>query len=152
MQIPKEILTEANYEGSRLIEVTDESISKYQEELTSIQKEINPVLDRLNENYYSKADPLYQEVQRLNEQIKPIKEQLRELFEMNKADTEFIEAQEQKAQLVKNKMLPLVNDYVKESLGEFDKALQTVVKDGKLYVEVVDEIEEKIKAVRASKK
>lgn len=151
MQIPADILKESNYEGSRLVEVTDETVLALQEQLDTLQKEVNPVLDKLQENFFSKADVIYKEINELNEKIKPLKEKLKEMSELNKVDTDFIEAKEQEAVLIKNKMQPLILGLVKDQLGEFETARHTVVKDGKIYVEIFDEIEEKVKAVRASK-
>jgi hypothetical protein len=36
-------------------------------------------------------------------------------------------------------------------LGEFETARQVIEKEGKMYVEVIDELEEKIKTLRAAK-
>jgi HD superfamily phosphodiesterase len=65
---------------------------------------------------------------------------------MEKADKVY-----QKAQLIKNKITPIVNELVKPELKEFELAKEMVERNGKIYVEVIDEIEEKIKAIRASK-
>lgn len=151
MQINPEILKESNYEGSRLFEVNDETVLALQEQLTSLQKEINPVLDKLNENYYSKADALYKEVNELNEKIAPLKEELKKLAEANKEDTDFLEKKDQEAVLIMNKLQPLITALVKDELGEFETAKNLTVKDGKIYVEIFDEIEEKVKAIRAQK-
>lgn len=151
MQIDPELLSEKNYTGSRLVEVTDETIIELQKELSSLQVEINPILERLNENYFAPADVLYKEIEKLNEQLKPLKEKLKTLFDENKVDTDFIDAQEQKAQLIKNKLQPLLLDLMKDEVGEFETAKHTVVKDDKIYVEIFDEIEERIKAIRLSK-
>lgn len=150
MQIPKEYLEEKNYTGTRLIEVNDETVLDLKKQLDELQKEINPVLDRLNENYYKPADQIYTEINALNEKLNPLKEKMRELFEANKADTEIVEAQEKKAQHIKNKIQPIVNELVKSELGEFEKATIVREVDGKLFVEVVDEIEEKIKSIRSA--
>lgn len=151
MQIPNEILKESNYEGTRLIEINDETVLALQEQLDALQKEINPALDRLQENFFSKADVIYKEINELNEKIRPLKEQLREMSEANKPDTDFIDGKEQEATLIKNKMQPLILSLVEDQLGEFETAKHTVIKDGKIYVEIFDEIEEKVKAIRASK-
>lgn len=148
MQIDKEVLSEKNYTGTRLIEINDETVLKFQEQLDELQKKINPVLDKLQENYFSKVDEVYAKLTPLNEQISPLKDELKRLMDVNKSDTEFIDSVEQEAQLIKNKVQPIINDLVKGQLGEFETAKHTVVKDGKIYVEVFDEIEEKVKAIR----
>lgn len=152
MQIPTDLLKEVNYEGSRLIEINDETVKALQEQLDALQKEVNPVLDRLQENFFSIADGIYLEINELNEKIKPLKEKLKEMSEVNKLDTDLIDAKEQEAMLIKNKMQPLILNLVKDELKEFETAKHTVVKEDKVFVEVIDEIEEKVKAVRASKK
>jgi len=151
MKIDKALLAEANYEGSRLIEVVDENLNVLQAELSALQQEINPILDILNESYYKAIDPIYQEVQKLNEEIKGKKFVIGELTKKFQPQIEIIEATEQKASLVKNKMQPIILEAVKEQIGEFEIARHTVNKDGKMYVEIFDEIEERVKALRASK-
>lgn len=151
MFIDKELLSEANYAGSRLILLEDENLSKLQVELEALQKEINPVIDKLSAEYYPRIDPMYQETQKLMEQAKEIKAKIAEITNEYKADTNFIDALEQKAQLIKNKMQPIILEIVKDQLGEFETAKNTVVRDGKLYAEVFDEIEEKVKAIRMVK-
>lgn len=151
MQIDKELLSEANYTGSRLILLEDENLTKLHAELEALQKEINPVIDKLSAEYYPKIDPMYQETQKLMEQAKEIKAKIAEITNEYKSDTDFIDSLEQKAQLVKNKMQPIILEMVKDQLGEFETAKNTVVRDGKIYAEVFDEIEEKVKAIRMVK-
>lgn len=154
MKIPKEILSEANYEGSRLILITKEDNSKIydlQSTLSSYQKELNPILDKLQKEYYSVADPLYTELKALQEKVRGLQTQLRDLGEKHKEDTSLLEAIEQKAQLVKNKIQPMILKAVEPLLGEFETAKHTVFKDDMIYVEVFDEIEETIKNTRRAK-
>lgn len=151
MQIDKELLSEKNYTGSRLILVENEDVKTLQDELTSYQQEINPILEKLSAEYYPAVDPLYQEVQKKNQEIKEIKEKIAEQTDKFRTDIEAIEAVEKKAQLIKQKLQPIILDEVKDKLGEFEVARQTVTQDGKIYVEVFDEIEEKVKQIRASK-
>lgn len=151
MQIEKELLSEKNYTGSRLIEINDERVNVLQKKLTELQLEVNPILDKLQENYYSKADVIYAKIQELNKQLEPLKLELKTLFEANEEDTKLIDEKEAEAKLLKDKLQPIILDIVKDQLGEFETAKHTVSKDGKIYVEVFDEIEEKIKAIRASK-
>ncbi len=151
MQIDKELFSEKNYTGSRLILVESEDIKTLHDELSVLQKEINPVLDKLSTEYYPQIDPMYQEVQALNVQVKEIKEKIADITETFKSDIQSIEEVEQRAQLVKGKLQPLILEAVADQLGEFEVARQTVVQDEKIYVEVFDEIEEKVKQIRASK-
>lgn len=152
MKIDKALLAEVNYEGSRLIKIDNETLTELQKELSSLQKEINPILDKLNAEYYTVIDPIYAEVQKLNEEIKSKKFVIAELTKKFQPEIESIEATEQRAQLVKNKMQPLILDAVKGQLGEFEIARHTVNREDGIYVEVFDEIEEKVKAIRAKAK
>lgn len=151
MQIDKELLSEVNYTGSRLILLEDENLTKLNTELTSYQQEINPIIDKLSAEYYPKIDPMYQEVQKLMEQAKELKAKIAEITNEFKPAIDVIESFEQKAQSVKNKMQPIILEIVKDQLGEFETAKNTVVRDGKIYAEVFDEIEEKVKAIRMVK-
>lgn len=151
MQIDKELFSEKNYTGSRLILVESEDIKTLHDELSVLQKEVNPVLDKLATEYYPQIDPMYQEVQALNVRVKEIKEKIADITETFKSDIQSIEEVEQRAQLIKGKLQPLILEAVTEQLGEFEVARQTVVQDEKIYVEVFDEIEEKVKQIRASK-
>lgn len=151
MQIDPTLLSEKNYTGTRLILIEDERIDELQKALTDEQLSINPVLDRLQEEYYSVIDPMYQEVQKLNERVKEIKANVAEKTKEFQPEIETIEATEQRAQLIKGKMQPIILKAVEGKLGEFETAKNTVVRDGKVYAEVYDEIEEKVKAIRASK-
>ena len=151
MQIDKELLSEKNYTGSRLILIENEDVKTLQDELSSYQQEINPILEKLSTEYYPAIDPLYQEVQKKNQEIKEIKEKIAEETEKFKPEIEMIEAVEKKAMLIKQKLQPIILDEVKDKLEEFETARQTVTQEGKIYVEVIDEIEEKVKQIRASK-
>jgi len=147
--IPKELFAEKNYEGSRLILIEDEKLNQLQIKLSGYQAEINPVLEKLSAELYPAIDPIYQEMNILQEQIKEKKEKIRIINEGYKADMELIEQTEQKAQLIKDKMQPIIIKAVEGQLGEFEEAKNTVVKDGKIYAEVFDKIEETVKAIRA---
>lgn len=150
MKIPTEILSEKNYEGTRLIEINDPKVTELQEELTKLQLEANPLLEEM-EKITPILDPFYTKMREHQEAITKIKEEM----EVPKAEytswLEKVEKIDQKAQLIKNKIQPLVNAIVKPELGEFEKANQLVPRDRKLFVEVMDELEEKVKAIRAAK-
>ena len=150
MQLPNELLAEKNYEGTRLIEITDENVMKLKKELDTFQAEANPILDEMSKHepildeHYTKVGELRKQIEALNEEVKDVKE-------TNLALLKQVEAIDAKAQLVKNKIQPIVLELVKDQLGEFEKAMQMKEVDGKLFVEIQDEIEETIKRVRASK-
>ena len=59
---------------------------------------------------------------------------------------------EQKTDLIKWKIQPLIAKLLEWQLGEFETVRQLIEKGDKLFVEVIDEIEEKVKAIRANKR
>lgn len=150
MQIPAEYLEEKNYAGTRLIEVTDESVLNLTADLKALQQEANPYLEKM-EALTPEMDPIYSEISLLQNKINELQATVKPIREKYNAEMEYVEAIEQRAMVIKNKLTPIVLDLVKDELGEFEKALQTTERDGKLYVEVIDELEEKVKAIRASK-
>jgi tetrahydromethanopterin S-methyltransferase subunit B len=150
MQIPAELLSEKNYEGSRLIEITDEGVLNLTADLTALQQEANPYLEKM-EAITPEMDPIYSQIAELEAKKKELQAEVAPIRARYDAEVPFVEEIEQRAVLIKNKLMPIINDLVKDELGEFEKALQTVHKDGKLYVEVQDLLEEKIKQIRASK-
>ena len=151
MQIDKEILAEKNYTGSRLILIEDEKLSELQAVLDGYQQSINPILDRLDRELYTVTNPLYQEMQELQAKAKEIKEKIVAKQAEFKIEMETLESTERKAQAVKDKMQPIILNYVKDQLDEFEEAKHTVVKEGKIYVEVFDKLEELIKSIRSRK-
>jgi chromosome segregation ATPase len=150
MKIPNEILSEKNYEGTRLIEITDTKVAELKAKLNALQAEANPTLEKMEaitpamDLIFKKIGVLEEQKKTLHAELEPIRAPYDELLkEVEKID--------QRAQLIKNKIQPLVNSIVAPMLGEFEKANQMIEKDGKLFVEVVDELEEKVKAIRAAK-
>lgn len=150
MQINKEVLSEKNYEGTRLIEITDEKVKALHGELNKLQIEANPHL-KIMEEITPRLDPLFAKLRNLEEAKAKVKEEMTPIREPYDKELQEVEKIDQKAQLIKNKIQPLVLDIVKDSLGEFETARQLIEKDGKMYIEVIDEIEEKIKLLRAAK-
>lgn len=150
MQIDKNILAEKNYTGSRLIAINDPTILKLKKELNAFQKQANPFLKKM-EALTPAMDPIYTRIGEHQAQIKKLHEDLAPFKEKYDIELKRVELIDQKAQLVKNKMQPLVNRIVESQLSEFEKATQLIEKNSLIYVEVVDEIEEKVKAIRASK-
>ena len=151
MQIPKDLLSEKNYEGTRLIEVIDEAVLRLNAELKELQKEAQPFIDEMAKMSPA-MDPIYTELRVVEEKRKELKDKLEPLLVPFREEMAKAEKVEQKAQLIKDKMIPIINSLVKSELGEFETAKELKEKDGKIFVEVIDEIEEKIKAVRATKK
>lgn len=153
MRIPNEYLSESNYEGSRLIEVTDEKVIELQKELTELQKKANPHLDEMGK-LTGKLDTIYSQLRALEAEKKKIQDELVE-YRTESGYDEHLKAVESidqhEAQPIKNKIQAIVNTLIEGQLGEFEKAVQLKEIGGKLFIEVVDEIEEKVKAVRATK-
>lgn len=152
MQIPSEYLEVKNYDGSRLIEIEDETVSKlHAEKVAILEAEKKPILDEMEklepslDAFYKKLQPLEKERDELKKEMKPLSDQYTEHVAK-------IEIVQQKVDLIDSKINTIVNDMVKPQLGEFETAMTMHVKEGKFSVEVVDEIEEKVKAIRQLKK
>lgn len=150
MQLDPELFAEKNYTGTRLIEITDETVIKLNEERKKRVREGEPILELMEklspplDEFYAKLRPVEEERQRIKTEMQPAVDAYTE-------QTDKMEKIYQKAQAVSNKMQPLINDIIAPQLGEFETARTLVERDGKLYVEVIDEIEEKVKALRAAK-
>jgi len=151
MKIPSELLAEKNYEGTRLLELTDEKLTALQKELNVLQVEANPHLLEM-EKITPSLDPLFTKIRELNEEMKKVQDKKAPLQEVYNEWLKKVEEIDQRAQLIKNKIEPLVKKLIEGQLGEFEKATTMKEKDGKIFVEIVDEIEEKVKAIRAIKK
>ena len=153
MNIPKEYLAESNYEGSRLIEITDEKVIELQKELTELQKKANPHLDEMGK-LTGKLDEIYTRLRALENEKKSVQDELVE-YRTSSGYDEHLKAVESidqhEAQPIKNKIQAIVNTFIEGKLGEFEKAVHLKEMGGKLFIEVVDEVEEKVKAVRATK-
>ncbi len=148
MNIPADLLAEKNYSGTRLIEVNDPTIAALREELTALQLEANPFLEKMDA-ITPEMDPIYQKIGEHQAAIKKLQEEVAPIRAKYDVELQEVEKIDQKATLIKSKIEPLVKEFVKDELGEFELAKQLLEVDGKVVVEVVDEIEEKIKQLRA---
>lgn len=151
MNIPKEYLEPKNYEGTRLIEINDKKVAQLKGELKKLQLEINPFLKEIEKDLTPKFDKHQEKIKPLQEQLNKLKEEIAPTQKIYEGLIAKIEPFEQKAQLIKNKLQPIILKFVEGQLGEFEKANQIIDKGDKLYVEIIDEIEEKVKAIRAIK-
>lgn len=151
MKIPSELLKESNYDGTRLIEMKDKKVYELQAKLTPLQKEINPIIEKHSKSYYPFVDKYRAERPLLVAQLKAMDEEMQKQTDLIADDVKLIESHEQKATNIKNKIQVLIQKELEGQLSEFEVAKHTVVKDDKIFVEVFDEIEEKIKALRAGK-
>lgn len=150
MQIPAEYLNELNYEGTRLIEIKDERVKVLQEEIDKCQKEANPFLEKM-EALTPEMDRVYAQIRELEEKKNAL---LRELQPTkDKYDVELKEVQkiDEKAQVFKDKLTPIIMSEIASELNEFEFPLHTKIVDGKMFVEVRDELEEKVKQLRTQK-
>lgn len=148
MQIPVEFLKETNYEGSRLIEITDETVLALLKEVKKCGEEVKPFLDEMDK-YTPEIDAIYAELRPIEEKRAELKEKLTVALKPFQVEQEKADAIYQKSDAIKQKIYPLARAFVAPHLSEFESAGQFVERDGKTYVEVTDEIEEKIKQIRA---
>jgi seryl-tRNA synthetase len=151
MNIPKEVLSEENYTGNRRIHVSHPMITKYKAEIDEIQKQANPSLKKM-EGFAKKLDPSYAKIQELTNEINAIKAEMAPTLELYNIEVAKVEVKDQKAQMVKNKLQPIINKIIKGQLGEFERPIHVVTEKGQHYVEVSDIIEDFVKARRASNK
>ena len=151
MKIDSTLLSEKNYTGNRRILVEDEKLQEFQTILEGYQKDINPLLDRMNVEYSPIVDPLNAEIQKKTLEIKELKARITAETDKFQDVIDGIEKAEQKAQLIKNKVQPIVLKALDGQLGEFEVARYTEVDGGKIYAVVFDELEEKVKEIRANK-
>jgi hypothetical protein len=162
MKIDKAILSEKNYEGSRFIEVkATADLKRLFKELEDIRKEAGPLLEE-SDKIYPIVDPYYKELgviqgemQKAQDDFQTRKSELRAKYINEVTRLEEIDLKmkpiEVKSNMIKNKLMPIILDEVKDQLGEFEVAFQTKEKDGKVFVEVQDKIEELVKSLRAQK-
>ena len=148
MKIPKEYLSEKNYEGTKLIAVTDKKVFELKKKLNELQKNANPYLLKMDK-LAKVLDPYYMQINQLNEKIKSLREEMKSKKEEYDEELAKVQAIDAKAQLIKNKMQPLIDKNIADKLEEFDRPLHATEKDGVIYVEVTNDLEDTIKNIRA---
>ena len=146
----KTILSEKNYEGTRLLKIEDEKIISLHKQLNELQKEANPFLEKM-EALTPKLDETYTKVGKLQKEIDELKKAIQPTKDLYDVELKQVEAIDQRAMLIKNKIQPLATELFKKDLKEFEVANQILVKDDVLYVEVMDKLEDFIKGFRANK-
>lgn len=151
MQLDPTLLSEKNYTGTRLILIEDEKLGELWKKKTEIQTSINPTLDKLKSELWDVLDEDYKELSVLNEKSAAIKEKIKDMQAKYAAELEKVQSAEQKARAIEDKIRPIVLKAIEGKLGEFETAKNTIVRDGKVYAEVYDEIEERVKAIRVQK-
>lgn len=150
MQIPKEILAEKNYTGSRLIEINNETVEKLNTERVIIVKEKEPILAEM-EKLEGPLDVFYKKLAPLEEERVKIKAEMKPLSDEYTVHVAALDEIQNRVDAVSLKLVPFIQELVKPQLSEFESAKELSVKDGKYYVEIVDEIEEEVKKLRARK-
>lgn len=145
MQIPKELLSEVNYEGSRLIEIENENIKEYKKLLKELQAKANPILDVMDEvdkkvaPYREQVKALRDENQADYESIKPFKEQYEV---MAKALPDDAKDSTPEMKELEDKMNPAI-DRIKERETEISKIREEM----KPHKDEWDKEHEKVQAI-----
>ena len=150
MKIDASILSEKNYDGTRLIEVTDETVIKLKSEIAKFKPVAEPFLKKMDE-LGKVLDPFYTKIREKQAEIDAVKKEMQPTLDLFDAELKEMEAIEQKTDAIKNKIQPIIAKLMEKELGEFETARQLIEKDDKLFVEICDEIEEKVKSIRAIK-
>ncbi len=114
------------------------------EKLPEGTEEFTPKLQKIKD----KIDPILKKVTDLESDIAKVKLSKKDDQDKYMAEMKKVERLDEKARLLKMKMSPLVNMFLIDKLSEFERATQLLEKNGKIYVEVIDELEEKIKSIR----
>lgn len=148
MNIPKEILSEKNYEGTRLIEIKDEKVLSLLAEVKKCGEEAKPFLEEM-EKLTPALEVIYAELKPLEDKRKELKDKLTEELKPFQAQQEKADLINQKADAIKEKLYPIAREVIKGELSEFEMGGQFIERDGKVYIEVTDQIEQKIKEIRA---
>lgn len=148
MQIDPALLSEDKYTGTRLIEITNSKVRELMKEVGKIQKQANPILDEMDKILKGGLEEFQRQIQIKRSEIVEIQNQMKPQKDEYDVLLKRVELKDNKAQLIKNKIQPLVDQELEGQLGEFEKPLHVVVKDHKIYVEVQDSLEEFIKQKR----
>lgn len=147
MKIDKEILSEKNYTGSRLIEITDEKVLSLLAEVKKCGEEAKPFVDEM-EKLTPALEVIYAELKPVEEKRAELKTKLTEELKPFQEQQEKADAVNQKADAIKEKIYPLARKAIASELGEFEMGGSFIEKDGKVFIEVTDQLEEKIKQIR----
>ena len=150
MKIDKDILAEKNYSGTRLIEIVDETVIKLKKEIAKFKPIAEPFLKKMDE-LGKTLDPFYTKIRELEAEKEKIKKEMQPTLDAFNAELKEMESIEQKTNLIKNKIQPLIAKLLEGQLEEFETGRQLIEKDDKLFVEIYDEIEEKVKQIRTNK-
>jgi hypothetical protein len=125
-------------------------IDKYKKEIDAYQKQATPFLKKM-EDISKVLDPQYATIAEHTKEINRIKAEMAGTLELYNIELKKVELLDQKAQMIKNKMQPIVDKELEGKLGEFEKPTDLTTEKGFHYVEVADTIEDFIKAKRLRK-
>ena len=121
MKIPQEILSEKNYEGTRLVEITDERVIKLNDERKAMLKEGEPILQEM-EKLSPPLDAWYAKLRPVEEERAKIKADMQVDYDVYNEKVQEMDKIYQKGVLVSNKMQPIIQELLKTELGEFETA------------------------------
>jgi hypothetical protein len=147
MIIDKAILSEKNYTGTRLIEITDEKVISLLEEVKKCGVEAEPFLNEM-EKLTPALEVIYAELKPIEEKRAELKARLTEELKPFQVQQEQADLINQKADAIKEKLYPIARNVIKDQLSEFEMGGQFIERDGKTFIEVTDQLEEKIKQIR----
>lgn len=150
MKIDKELLSEKNYTGTRLIWIKNPMVAKLKKEIETIQKQANPFLKKMDK-MTKVLDPFYTKMREHQDAIKKIQEEMKPTKDLYDIELKEVEALDSKATLIKNKITPIIHKELEGQLEEFEEARQTITKGDVIYVEVINKIEDFIKGYRTAK-
>jgi len=159
MNIPQELLAEKNYTGTRKILINDPKVRELKAELKELQKSINPIIEGLQDTLkkFDEGNARILEKQKakqaIEQEIEAIHKELAPDKKLYDKEMEKIQPFDEQAQLIKNKLEPLVMKLVEDQLGEFERPLHVTEDDDgvDIYVEVVDELEQFVQTKRTQK-
>jgi uncharacterized coiled-coil DUF342 family protein len=140
MNIPKEYLSEKSYTGASKITIDNQLVIKFMKELAEYQKEVNPFLDKM-EKISTKLKPYQEQIDQLRTKINQLVEESKPIKDEYDVQMKKVQAVDAKAQLIKNKVMPIVLDEIKDKLSEFEEAVDAKYEDGKAVVTIMDRIE-----------
>jgi len=150
MKIEKDLLAVENYTGTRRIQISNQMVIKFKKEIDNYQKQAQPFLKKM-EDLSKLLDPSYATISEHTKEINKIKAEMAGTLELYNKELKEVELLDQKAQMIKNKLQPIIDKEIEGKLGEFEKPLHLTEEKGFFFVEIADEIEDFIKSKRARK-
>jgi chromosome segregation ATPase len=125
----------------RLIPIENKNLLTLKKKLDEYQKEANPFLDQLDV-HTKELDPFFTQLRELEEKKNDLRKEMTPIKEKYDEVIAEIEKIEQKAQLVKDKMKPIVDTFVADKLEQFERPAEIIERNGEMLIKVIDEVEE----------